>query len=69
MARRGSHWGSFGKGFMDSLLAVYKIALLREQQEYRNRHWQAQEDYWRSIAGGKNATARGIAEQEQAWAR
>ena len=35
MARRGSHWGSFGKGFMDSLLAVYRIALLREQQEYQ----------------------------------
>jgi hypothetical protein len=65
MARRGSHWGSFGKGFMDAFLAAYRISMMQDLYANRDRHWRAQEDYWRSIGAAKGAKAQGLAEAER----
>jgi hypothetical protein len=63
MARRGSHWGSFGKGFMDAFLAAYRLSMMQDLYANRDRHWRAQEQYWDRIGLAKGAKQRDLDEQ------
>jgi hypothetical protein len=66
----GKHYGAFGKGFIDSLLAVMKMKMMSDYYQARSAHMKTQDDldeakaaWYRGRGMGKGADIPGMIEE------